>query len=174
MAAAPDRFSSVEREHADGSIDSEQWVRVQRSVVPVSGDGARALGRSYWREVARTGRVLVGERETPDGVEIRLVATWPTLLVLGPAEVEVDDDGVRCRYPVRGGLLARAPGGELVVSQSGQVQPELRVAVRGFFPRLRPRRGLRWTGAVYHQLERRLHVAISRRWFRRLVEEGLQ
>jgi hypothetical protein len=174
MPAAPDRFSSVERENADGSIDSEQWVQVPRAVVPLSGDGARALGRSYWREVARTGRVLVGERETPHGVEIRLVAVWPTLLELGPAEVEVDDRGIRCRYRVRGGLLARAPGGELVVSQSGLAQPELRVAVRGFFPRLGSRRGLRWSGALYRQLERRLHIAISRRWFGRLIEEGVQ
>jgi hypothetical protein len=74
-----------------------------------------------------------------------------------------DVDEVRCRYPIAGGLLTRRPGGDLSLSQSGSQPTELRAAVRAFVPR--------WSGAWYEQVQLRFHVAISRRYFKRLIAE---
>jgi hypothetical protein len=68
-------------------------------------------------------------------------------------------DEVRRRSD-RGGLLIRQPGGELSLSQSGSQPAELRAAVR------------RWSGTSYEQVQLRFHVAISRRYFRRLIAEA--
>lgn len=174
MPAALDGFRSVERQGPEGSVKTEEWIEAPHPVVASTEEGGRALGRSYWLEVARAGRGLVRERESADGVKLHLVALRPALLRLGPAEVEIDRDRVGCRYPIRGGLLTRRPGGALTVSQSGRERPELRVTVHGFFPRLAPRPGSRWSGALYRSFERRFHVAISRRWFRSLIEEGVR
>jgi hypothetical protein len=174
MSTAREAFRSVERQGPEGSIETEQWLVASHPVVAPTEHGGRALGRSYWLEVARSGHGLVRGRETAEGVELRLVTLRPALLRLGPAEVAIDDDQVGCRYAIRGGLLARRPGGTLTLSQSGRERPELRVAVHGFFPRLGPRARSRWSGALYRLLERRLHVAISRRWFRRLIEDGVR
>jgi hypothetical protein len=175
MSAALEAFRSVERHGPEGSIETEQWVEAPHPVVALTEEGGRALGRSYWLEVSRFGRGVVRGRETAEGMELRLVTLRQALLRLGPAEVEIDGDRVACRHPIRGGMLARRAGGALTVSQSGCERPELRVAVHGFFPRLGPRRmRSRRSGALYPQLERRLHVAISRRWFRRLVEDGVR
>jgi hypothetical protein len=73
-------------------------------------------------------------------------------------------DEVRCRYPIAGGLLTRQPGGELSLSQSGSQPAELRAAVRAFVPR--------WSGTWYEQVQLRFHVAISRRYFKRLIAEA--
>jgi hypothetical protein len=80
---------------------------------------------------------------------------------LGRAEVAVDSAHVGCRYPIRGGLLTLGEGGTLEVSQEGRGPTRLRVAVDGFLAR----------GGVVYALQRRAHVAISRRFFRRLVAE---
>ena len=58
-----------------------------------------------------------------------------------------------------------------MLSQSGGSVPELRAALTGFVPRLGLRPGYpRWTATLYDQLQRRIHVAISRRFFRSLIE----
>jgi hypothetical protein len=174
MRATLEGFRSEERQGPEGSIETEQWVEAPHPVVASTKQGGRALGGSYWLEVARGGHGLVRGLESADGVTLSLLALRPALLRLGPAEVGIDGDRVGCRYPILGGLLAKRPGGALTVSQSGREQPELRVAVHGFFPRLEPRARSRWNGALYRMLQRRLHVAISRRWFRRLIEEGVR
>ena len=61
-----------------------------------------------------------------------------------------------------GGLLSGAVGGELVVAQIEGDPTELCVAVSGFFAR---------RGLLYRQLQRRLHVSVSRRYFRSLLNE---
>ena len=87
------------------------------------------------------------------------------LLRFGPPEVAVDDAGVRCTYPIRGGVLARRPVGSITLSQSASEPPELCAAVAGFVPRL-------GRTPLYGQLQRRVHVRISRRFFRRLLLEA--
>jgi hypothetical protein len=53
----------------------------------------------------------------------------------------------------------RRPGGTLTLAQT--TGPEIRSTILGFFPRL--------GGALYSQVQRRFHLAVSRRYFRRLI-----
>lgn len=168
-----DGWRSTQGRAPDGAIDSEQQLRAPRPAVERSERGAAALGRAYWREVTRASRGLVRARDSDCGVELRLLGFGPALLRLGPAELRVDADGVGAAYAIHGGVLAQAPGGTLSVSQSDGEAPVLTAAVRGFHPRLAARHGRPpFTGALYEHVQRRLHVAISRRYLWRLTVEG--
>lgn len=152
-------WSSLQSRGPDGSIESEQRVRIARPVVEESEAGAGRLGERYWAAVARGARGLVRPRESGRGVELRLAGRGPCLLRFGPAEQEHDRGRASCRFPIRGGLLAGKPAGAICLSQA---PGELCAAVTGFVPRL---------GALY-RIQRRLHVAVSRRYFRSLLEEA--
>ena len=152
-------WRSTQSRLEDGTIVSVQRAVAPAPVVEASEQGARRLGRSYWLEVERAGRGLVRCRVQAAGVQVRLAGLGPPLLAFGPAEVAVAEGHVGCRYPIVGGLLARRPGGSLGVAQVREGRIELRAAVEGFAPRLR---------ALY-DLQRRAHVAISRRYLRRLL-----
>jgi hypothetical protein len=156
-------FRSSDSRAADGSIATEQRVLAPAPVVALSHDGGECLGRAYWAAIARVSRGLVHARSGTE-VAIRLAAVPSPLLRLGPAEVTIEDDRVTCRYPILGGLLARRPGGALVVAQTGRERAELYVGVTGFFARL-------GSGTVYRHLQQRIHLAVSRRYFTRLLEE---
>jgi hypothetical protein len=162
VPAGLESFRSTESRAHDGSIETEQRVLVPAPVVPLTEDGGRTLGRGYWLEVARVARGVVRARAGDAGVEIELAGIGLTLLALGPEEVTVESDRVTCRYPIRGGLLSGAAGGELLVTQTAGEPAEVSVAVSGFFAR---------RGPVYRWLQRRLHVRVSRRYFRRLLAE---
>src|SRR4051812_44942113 len=142
-------------------------------VVEVTERGAEALGAVYWREVERFMHGLVRAEASPDGsVRLHLQPGGLVLLAFGPPVPAVVDDGVRCTYRIAGGLLARTPDGTISFSQ--EVGPPLALAseITGFFPRLAARPGRpRWTGALYEQVQRRLHLAISKRYFRALLGE---
>ena len=140
---------------------SSESATLTRPVVPRTADGARRLGERYWIEVGRASRGLVRPRPTSMGVELRVLGHGPVLLRLRGPEVVVDQKRVSCRYHIVGGLLARAPAGTLTLTQSGS---ELRAAVTEFTPRLRP--------GLYTQLQRRIHVAVSRRYFGALIAEA--
>ena len=157
-----------------GTIDSDERIMATRPVVDATGDGARELGERYWAEVRRASLGLVRLRPTRDGSELQLHPLQAPLLRFGPTEVYAGADGIACRFPIRGGLLARREGGALLLSQSGGSVSELRAALTGFVPRLGPRPGYpRWTGSLYDQLQRRIHVAISRRFFRSFIDGAL-
>jgi hypothetical protein len=153
-------WRSFHRRHADGAVDTVQLVRIRRPLVELSDAGARLLGRRYWTEVTRASRGLVRCRDGAAGVELLAVPLRPPLLNLSRAGVDVEVDRVSCRYTVQGGLLARRPGGTLVLAHTSR---ELCVAVRGFVPRL---------GALYAPFQRRFHVAVSRRFAIRLALES--
>jgi hypothetical protein len=166
-------WRSAQARGADGAIESDERVRAARPVVPATADGARSLGDRYWREVLHVTRGLVRVRRGSPGPELRLLGRGPRLLRFGPPETECEPDRVSCRFPILGGLLAQRPGGALELSQTGRDEPELRAAVTGFVPRLGLRPGFpRWSGALYDHVQRRLHLAVSRRYFRRLIEEA--
>jgi hypothetical protein len=156
-------YSSRDSRAADGSIDTEQILVMPAPVVPLTAEGGAALGLAYWDAIAAVSRGLVRVAVEERGVVIRLAGVSSPLLRLGPAQVTVEGDRLTCRYPIAGGLLARR-GGALVVAQTGGGPTELRVAVTGFFSRL-------GGGPVYRHLQQRIHVAVSRRFFRRLLEE---
>lgn len=158
-----------------GTIDSDERVTAMRPVVEIAESGARELGRQYWAEVQRASLGFVRLHVTREGSELELHPLRARLLRFGPTELHAGADGVACRFPIRGGLLARREGGALLLSQSGGSIPELRAAVSGFAPRLGLRPGYpRWTGTLYDHLQRRIHVAISRRFFRSLIEGARQ
>jgi hypothetical protein len=160
-----DGWRSAHRRGSDGGVDSAECVRAARPVVTRSQDGALELGRQYWREVEFAGRGVVRLRAVGDELELRLLGVGPALLRFGrPEIISVDHSGIGCRYPIRGGALARRPVGSITLSQSGSEPPELCAAVVGFVPRL-------GRTPLYGQLQRRLHVRISRRYFRRLLRE---
>ena len=73
--------------------------------------------------------------------------------------LEASEAGAFCSYPIAGGLLTRRPAGELTFEQTADT---LRSTIRGFFPRV----------ANYDRLQGRMHVAVSRRYFRRLIAEA--
>jgi hypothetical protein len=140
---------------------TSESTTLTRPVVEHTESGARRLGDSYWEAVARASRGLVRPRRTRDGVELRVLGRGPVLLRLAGPEIVVDDERVSCRYRIAGGMLARVPAGALTFTQSPS---ELRAAVTEFTPRLRP--------GLYEQLQRRLHVSVSRRYFGALIEES--
>ena len=94
-------------------------------------------------------------RESTDSVKLRVLGLRPTLLALEPANVPVANDRVPCTFRIGGGVLARRAGGTLMLTQIGVETAELRVAVKGFHPRL---------GLLYAPLEERLHASVSHRY----------
>ncbi len=161
MPAPSEGFRSIERRGPDRSVVTEQMLMRGRSIVPFSAEGARTLGAGYWLEVGRASRRLLRDRETSEGLELRILGAPPALLRLGGVEVAVESEHISCTYRIRGGLLALGEGGTLSVSQVGKSPTELRVTVEGFRAR----------GGLVYALQRRLHAAISRRFLRRLVAE---
>ncbi|HZT91772.1 MAG TPA: hypothetical protein VFA05_07025 [Gaiellaceae bacterium] len=154
-----DGWSSAHERGEDGAIESAERIRASRAVVPASPDGARLLGERYWLAVRRATFGLVRLGATPHGSALRIAGA--PLLRFGRAELAADANGVRCRFPITGGMLARRSGGVLVLSQSKE--GELCAALTGFVPRLA-------TG-TYERIQRRIHVAISRRFFHSLLGE---
>ena len=149
-------------------MDSEQRALTDLPVVAPSRVGASMLGERYWVEVERFARGLVRVVPTEGGVEVRLRFGGPRLLVLGPAALTAADGAVACNHAIVGGVLTRRAGGFLSLSQTGTGEVELRSTISGFFPALG--RGPGWAGPLYSQVQSRIHVLISRRFFRALIE----
>jgi hypothetical protein len=152
-------WRSVYQRGEDGAMESDEHVSASHVVLPATQAGARLLAERYWLTVRRTSFGLVRLRETRDGSVLHLAGA--PLLRFAPAELAAGATGVRCSFPIRGGLLARRAGGTLVLSHSDD--GELRAALTGFVPRLGTR--------PYDRIQRRIHVAISRRFFRTLIGE---
>jgi hypothetical protein len=152
-------WQTSHRQAPDGAIESEQRVALTRPVVEFSAAGAERLGRSYWREVRRLTGSLVRPRERDGGaLELRLLG-GPVLLRFDRPTLEASEMRACCSYPIAGGLLTRRAAGELTFEQTAGA---LSSTVRGFFPRV----------ANYDRLQGRAHVAVSRRYFRRLIAEA--
>jgi hypothetical protein len=156
-------WSSWQARGVDGTFESVQRARSARPAVEMSDKGARMLGRRYWREVVRAGRGFVHCRQEPEGVELRLLRHGPVLLGFRSADTSFAHDRVSCSYAISGGLLTRRVGGTLILSQIGGEEVELRTTVTGFAPRL---------GVTLGFVQRRVHAAVSRRYFARLIAEA--
>jgi hypothetical protein len=155
---------------AEGAIESEQRIELAAPVVEFSEQGAHALGRAYWAEVERSTLGVVRSVACRGGVQLRLLGRGPALLQLGEPEVVASGSFVRCRYAITGGVLARRPQGDISFAQADGDRLELSSTIRDFVPTLGARQGEpHWTGALYDQLQSRLHVLISRRFFARLT-----
>lgn len=140
-------------------------------VVEATEQGAGQLGALYWREVERFMRGLVATSVNADGsVQLRLRPGGLVLLAFGPPRWSVADEGVRCAYPIVNGFLVRRAGGTISFSQEAGPPFALASAITGFFPRFAARPGRPgWTGALYEQVQRCLHQAVSKRYFRALL-----
>jgi hypothetical protein len=128
------------------------------------GDAAepvRRRGWADWREVEWFTFGLVRARQALDGVELRLFGRWPLLLAFGRPVVAVAG-GHRCCYPITGGMLAREPAGQIVFAQERAGDPAAFALDHRGLLATRPGEP-DWTGALYSQVQRRLHLAISRR-----------
>ena len=166
-------WDTWERQTASGAVESEQSVTLRAPVVEFSEAGAQHLGDAYWREVEHVTRYAVRPGLRNGLLELRLFGKGPALLRFGAPQIQATDELASCRYPIRGGLLARRSTGEIVFTQVGGSPLALRSTIRGFFPRFAARQGEPdWTGALYNKLQSRLHVAVSRRYFARLIAEG--
>jgi hypothetical protein len=152
-------WRALERRFPDGAVESVQSARADEPVVDRSEGGAALLGLRYWHEATRISAGIARPRARTDGVDLCAFGHGPALLSFGLPRLFADDAGLGCIYPITGGLLARRPGGELALEQRDGT---LSVSVRGFVPRSK--------GFLYEQVERRAHVALSRRYIRRLVE----
>ena len=161
------------RQSPVGAVASTQRLLVPQPVVDMSTEGARTLGAVYWKEVQRFTQGVVRSRVHEGGVELRLVGR-AVLLRLGPPTIRSGGGVVICRYRILGGLLVRVSGGTISFAQLGGDRPELRSRIIGFFPRLaaRPRRP-NWTGTLYAQVQARVHAAVGRRYFARLLRGDL-
>ena len=146
---------STERREPDGTVSTEQRIRLTEPVVPATEEGARRLSRLYWDEVGRATRAVVRRREADGHVELLPPLGRRALLRLGPAELTVRDGVVAASHAIEGGFLSRGAGGSITFEQRDGI---LRCAVDGF-------RASRW----YSRLQARIHVAISRRYFSRLL-----
>jgi hypothetical protein len=171
VAQPPNGWSSTEQHLAGGAVRFEQRARPPAPAVDLSEGGARELAERYWREVeAFTGR-LVQPWQRGDRLELRLLNLW-TLLSFGRPETHVDGSQASSRFPILGGALVRAPGGSITFSQTVAPELELRTTVDGFLPRLGARSGgAGWT-ALPWEVQRRLHVAVSRRYLALLVDRA--
>ncbi len=143
-------------------------ARSSRTPSPARGE----LSERYWREVEAVTRRLVRVRHRDGAVALRLFGRW-TLLAFDAPSTAVDESGVLTSFAITGGLLARTPGGSITFSQSAPPHVQLRATIDGFFPRLGRRAdGPAWTDALYRHVQQRIHTAISRRYFGRLIDEG--
>jgi hypothetical protein len=166
-------WSSTERHSPTGAVRFEQRVRSPRPLVELTQEGALALGERYWTEVAAFTHGLVRARAREPDLELRLLGHW-TLLRFGAPRTVVDEFGALSRFPIVGGLLARAPAGSITFAQTIRPTVELRATIDGFIPRLGDRPGgPAWRGALYRHVQSRLHTSVSRRYFRRLIGEAL-
>jgi hypothetical protein len=163
-------WKTWQHQTAEGAVESEQRVALPRPVVEFSTKGAERLGRAYWREVRRLTGSVVRPRERDGVLELRLLGGGPVLLRFGWPTVEASDTRAFCSYPIQGGLLASRAAGEIAFEQTAG---SMRSTIRGFYPRLAAREGEPdWTGALYNRVQSRVHVAISRRYFERLIAEA--
>ena len=157
----------------DGAVESEQRAVLRTPVVAFSETGGERLGRVYWREVERVTGRFVQARERHGSIELRLLGRGPSLLRFGRPTIKATTTSVCCRYPIEGGLLAQRPAGEIIFAQAGDGPPVVRSAIRGFLPSLASRTASPdWTGALYNQVQSRIHLVISRRYFARLIAES--
>lgn len=153
-------WASTQRIGIDGTVDSEQRVTLDRPVVDCSDRGARELASRYWAELQRSGRRLISVRDHAGGIDLRLLRFRTVLIALGPVETASSPVSARARHPIRGGLLVRRGGGSIAFEQIVGERVELRSTIDGFHPR---------RGPFYVLVQRRFHLALSRRYFGRLI-----
>jgi hypothetical protein len=166
-------WQAWQEQTAAGAVESGQRVVLEAPALPFDEAGARALGSVYWAEVERSLHGLVRPIRRGRRFELRVLGIGPPLLRFGDPTIHVSPSAIACAYPITGGLLARAAQGSIRFEQRLAGGCELFSTIEGFLPRLAARQGRpRWTGALYTHVQSRIHLALSRRYFARLVSGG--
>lgn len=150
--------------HGLEPITSHEAVTAARPVVESSPQGAEALAASYWREVEATTQRLVRANAVDGSIDLHLFGQGPALFRLGPPAILAGLESVTCTYPIVGGLLVGRPGGELALEQLSGNPVVLRSTLTEYVPR--------FAGALYYQVQARIHSLIARRFFARLVRDA--
>ena len=153
-------WTSTQRTTVDGAVESEQRVLVNTRLVERTVDGASRLADCYWDELTGFARLLIFAHRHPGGVEVRLLHRGPILLALGPLEAAISDSTTAASHAILSGLLVRRGGGRISFEQVEGDPIELRSSITGFYPR---------RGPLYGLVQRKLHVVVGRRYFRRLI-----
>ena len=155
MPRLPDGWQST-LTRRDDEVDSEQWALSPQPVVAPTLEGARRLGHEYWRAVTRSTLGLVRVRESRDTRRAaRCSGCARRSSRSSPRTSASSTIAWRAPSASSAGVLARRSGGTLTLTQVGLETAELRVAVKGFHPRL---------GLLFAPLEQRLHASVSRRY----------
>lgn len=167
-------WTSEERISDGGAVESAQRLVTDRAVVDTSDDGAGDLGRLYWDTVERFWRPLVLVRRRRDGTVDLRPPLGPAYLRLGAPRLTARSGEVACRYPIEGGILARRAGGFITFRQQEDEEGvTLSSTLEGYHPTLAARPGRPgWAGVLYALGQARLHAALSRRYFDRLLRES--
>jgi hypothetical protein len=167
-------WHSTETRLATGAVESEQRIWVNEEVVEPSDAGARRLGAMYWLVVGQATRGSVRMRSCDGGLELRVFGCGPALLRFGSAGISVESDVISCAYPILGGMLSQASSGTITFAQRRlHDRVLLTSAITGFHPTLAGRpQAPAWSGELYKRVQARVHVAISGRYFRRLIAEA--
>ena len=164
-------WSSTERRSPAGAVEFEQLVTSTRPLVAYSEAGARELAERYWREVETATRRLVRARHRDGAVALLLFGRW-TLLRFDAPRTVVDEAGVLTSFAITGGLLVRTPGAR---SRSPRARSRTcscaRRSTDSSPASAAAREGPAWTGGLYRHVQQRMHTAISRRYFARLIDE---
>jgi hypothetical protein len=145
-------------------VTSGETATASGPVVEPTPRGAEMLAESYWREVEATTRRIVRADAVAGRIDVRLFGRGPVLIRLGRPALRADLTSVTCTYPIVGGLLVGRPGGALALEQVNGDPVVLRSTLTEYVPRL--------AGALYFQVQARLHSLISRRHFARLGRDA--
>ena len=165
-------WESWHRQTADGAVESHQGVVLRGPVVQFTCDGPECLGDAYWREVERVTWGLVRPRERNGALELRLFGHGPALLRFGRPTLQATESLVRCSYPIEGGLLARRPGRRDRFCAGWRLVACRPLDDSRFLSEPGDSSGgTGLDGALYSQVQSRVHVAISRRYFARLIKD---
>jgi hypothetical protein len=161
---------STSEQRADGAVESEQRMPAPGPVVELTERGAAELGAVYWLEVERFMRGVVRARVSADGASSSAAARWRPPPFLRAARAQRRERHRAVHVPdLRRPADAECERDDLLLA-GGRPPPALTSAISGFFPRLAAAPGRpSWTGAFYEQVQRRLHLAVSKRYFEALV-----
>jgi hypothetical protein len=102
-------WETMQRQTAEGAVESEQRILLASPAVPFDHAGAVQLGDRYWREVRRATWGLIRPRRRGKHLELRILGRGAPLLSFAEPSFEVMPRRVACRFPIAGGLLVQQP-----------------------------------------------------------------
>lgn len=149
-----------------GVAGAVQSCLVPRSLAAAPLAWLVAFGEGYARALGRLPLLSVWPRPRGGhGVGLRLAGRALALLAFAPPALAAARGGRELRYPIVGGLMARAPGGYLGFGVAPEgAQARLWIAVAGFRPRL-------GRGPLYILTQAQIHRLITAAYLGRVARD---